>query len=125
MWPWTRKVKKQEPIVVSALTDGDDYSAVDSRGKAEELSRQGKLALIYLMPREAGGPDGSINTVYVPVRAKQEKERIDSSILEVARNGGDVHYRTNQSYKGASFVPAKITISVTGALNAEYVLRVW
>ena len=125
MWPWTRKVKSQDPIAVSAMTEGDDYSAVDSRSKAEELFRDGKLALIYLMPREAGGPDGALNTAYVPVRAKQEKERIDASILDVARRGGDVHYRANQSYNGSSFVPASITISVSGTLNAEYVLRVW
>ena len=59
MFGW---LKKKKPPA-----DGPDFSAIDSREKAEELFRRGELEMLFLMPLEFGGIDDPRNVVFVPV----------------------------------------------------------
>lgn len=58
MFGWFKK-KSPRP-------NGPDFSAIDSREKAEELFRRGEMEKLFLMPLEFGGTDDPRNTLYVP-----------------------------------------------------------
>ncbi|MBL0730739.1 DNA/RNA non-specific endonuclease [Piscinibacter sp. HJYY11] len=112
----------------TALTPGKtqvDYAHVDTRDKAQALHRSGKLQRAHLFPLAAGGQDAEVNVIYIPEKSANEKARIDSEILKMAASGATVRYSAKPVYKGNSFVPSQLVISVTGAQNTQYVVDIW
>jgi hypothetical protein len=69
--------KKQE----SKHQVGPDFSAVDTRTKAEEWVRRGDLVKLLLLPVEFGGLDDPRNTVFVPAAIVGIKAGIDQNII--------------------------------------------
>ena len=102
-----------------------DYAQADTRDKVQALHRSGKLQRVHLFPLAAGGQDAEINVIYIPEKSAAEKATIDSQILKLAADGAAVRYNARPIYKGNSFVPSQLVISVTGAQIAQYVVNIW
>jgi hypothetical protein len=102
-----------------------DYAQADTRDKVQALHRSGKLQRAYLFPLAAGGQDAEINVVYIPEKSAAEKAAIDSQILKLVAGGTAIRYSAKPVYKGNSFVPSQLVISVTGAQDAQYVVNIW
>lgn len=92
----------------SANDENLDLSFVDSRDKAVELAREGKLHKILLFPQEFGGQDVEQNVVYVPAGIPELKDQITSTLIKLVQDGSIDNLKVEPEYKGTSFVPAKI-----------------
>jgi hypothetical protein len=90
-----------------------DYSAVDSREKAEALYRAGKLERLFLFPLEFGGHEDPRNILYVPLGIAAIKQQIDGTVRQLVNDGAVTKYVAEPEYKGNSFIPCKIKISAT------------
>jgi hypothetical protein len=90
-----------------------DFSAVDSRRKAEALFNEGKLERLFLFPLEFGGKEIAQNTLYVPPGIAAIKQQIDSAIGEMVQQGTVTSYVAEPEYKGNSFIPSKIKIKTS------------
>lgn len=87
-----------------------DFSQVD-REAARALASQGVLAPLYMMPLRFGGEESERNRLYVPPAAVTLKDRCDDMVEELLRQGKVNGYTCTPEYKGASFVPSKITVA--------------
>ncbi len=118
MFNWRKGSKKP--------ATGPDFSAVDSKEKAEQLHRKGDLCKLLLLPTEFGGQDIPPNVVYVPEFAVQMKARIDNNIIfPLAQSGKISLYRAEPNYEGDSFIPSSITITASepGSFTAK--VAIW
>lgn len=103
-----------------------DFSAVDSREKAEELFRRGELEKVYLFPLEFGGPDEDVNVVYLPVGLGAMKTRIDMEVVQpLAEEGRITSYTATPEYQGRSFIPVSIRIRASDPGDFTYTLAIW
>ncbi len=101
-----------------SISDGPDYSSVDSQGKVDELLEQGVLEKLYLFPREFGGPDVPGNVCHVPAWATAMKSKIDHDIIQPRVAAGEfTQYTAKPVYEGKSFVPIAIDISAGPKAN--------
>lgn len=87
-----------------------DFSQVD-QAAARALANQGVLAPLYMMPLRFGGEESERNRLYVPPAAVALKDRYDDMVEELLRQEKVNGYTCTPEYKGASFVPAKITVA--------------
>lgn len=109
-----------------APASGPDYRHVDSRAKAEALSKRGELQKLLLLPSEFGGEDIPPNVVYVPPFAAALKQRIDSNtVAPMARNGQATQYSATPEYEGNSVIPSQIRISATNPGHFEGTVAIW
>ncbi|MEJ2407021.1 MAG: hypothetical protein P8171_22605 [Candidatus Thiodiazotropha sp.] len=90
-----------------------DYSGVDSREKAVELVKEGKLYKILLFPAEFGGEDIPQNVVFVPAGIPEIKDKITGTLMRFVQEGLIDNLQVNPEYKGNSFVPSKINIKTS------------
>jgi hypothetical protein len=104
---------------------GPDYSKVDSNEKAFELFQQNQLSKLYLMPLDCGGADSPMNTLFVPEFASQLKHSFDHIIIGLLEQGHQLRYSAKPEYDGASFVPNRITIQVSGDKSITETIHIW
>jgi hypothetical protein len=105
---------------------GPDFSALDSREKAEAAVREGKLEPLLLLPATFGGENVPQNVVYVPVGLAAAKASIDRGVIAAAVKAGNVRqYAASPEYQGKSFIPIRILIRAwdPGDLNVK--LNIW
>jgi len=118
MFDWFKK-KSPPPA-------GPDFSAIDSRAKAEELFRRGDLEKLYLMPLEFGGADIPENTLYVPVGIAGIKAGIDNNIVApLVEEGKITSYTATPEYQGKSFIPIAIRIVASDPGQFSSTINVW
>ena len=105
---------------------GPDFSALDSREKAEAAARQGDLVPVLLMPEEFGGEPVALNVVFVPAWVAEQKHRIDvGTILPLGESGKISRYSAQPAYKGESFVPSSITIRAYDPGEFTATIEIW
>ena len=105
---------------------GPDYSAVDSREKAQALVQRGELARILMMPAALGGPDVEPNALYVPPFVADIKSDVDNNIvLPLAQEGKIRHYQAAPQYEGNSFVPTAIVVTATDPGSFTQTIQIW
>ena len=105
---------------------GPDYSAIDSKEKAEALFRKGELQKLLLLPSEFGGEDIPPNVVFVPAFVVELKSSTDQNvIMPLAQEGKITRYSANPEYEGKSFVPAAINIVASEPESFTYKLAIW
>ncbi len=121
MFNWFKKKDNSK----SENGTGSDFSKIDSNKKAIELYKNGKLTKVHLMPLEFGGEDSAINILYVPEFAKMFKQRFDKMIEELLIEGKKLGYSAEPEYKGKSFIPSKLKISVTGDSEFTETINIW
>ena len=102
-----------------------DFSVIDSNGKAIELYNKGQLAKLFLMPLEFGGEDGPRNCLFAPEFAVELKSRVDSMIENLLIEGKQLSYSASPEYKGKSFIPSKLNITVTGDVQFKETIEIW
>lgn len=103
-----------------------DFSAVDSRDKAESLTLTGELEQLLLCPTEFGGTNSPGNILYVPRGFAAEKARIDLQIIApLIREGKLSRYSARPEYQGSSFVPAAIHIVASEPGSFAATIAVW
>lgn len=114
------RVKKLLLAIIRALgissvnaDTAQDYSNVDSREKAVELAKQGKLFKVLLFPSEFGGKDIPQNVVYVPEGIPEIKDQITGTLIRFVEEGLIDNLQVNPEYKGNSFVPSKINMNTS------------
>jgi hypothetical protein len=106
--------------------NGPDFSAIDSKAKAEDLFQKGELKKLFLMPLEFGGEDFGMNVVYVPEFAAEMKANIDSNIIKPLADQGKIkHYQALPQYQGNSFIPCAIKIVASEPGNFVNLIRIW
>jgi hypothetical protein len=77
------------------------------------------------VPLEFGGEDSPRNTLYVPEHVKVFKARFDAMVEKLLMNGKKIGYSVTPEYKGASFIPSKVIITVTGEVQFSETIEVW
>jgi len=102
-----------------------DFSQIDSNDKAIQLFKKGKLTEVHLMPLEFGGQDLPMNILYAPKFAKTAKHEFDKMIETFLIDGKKLSYSAEPEYKGKSFIPSKLHISVTGDLEFSETINIW
>ncbi|HYH81238.1 MAG TPA: hypothetical protein VEX86_15650 [Longimicrobium sp.] len=119
MFGWLKKKKSPPP-------NGPDFSAVDSREKAEALFRRGDLEKLFLMPPEFGGGDDAVNTLFVPMGVADVKAGIDQNVvLPLAEEGQITQYRAVPEYQGRSFIPIAIEIVASDPGQFSTTINIW
>ena len=118
---WFKKKKNSE----TEIKNGPDFSEIDSNEKAIDLYNKGELVKIHLMPIEFGGDDNPMNTLYAPEFAKEFKGRFDGMIEQMLIDGKQLSYSTSPKYKGNSFIPSQLIITVDGDVNFEETINIW
>ncbi|WP_103070399.1 hypothetical protein [Aquimarina sediminis] len=121
MFGWLKKSKSS----TSANRGKLDFSTIDSNEKAIELYEKGELVKMYLMPIVFGGQDNSLNTLYAPKFALGLKERFDKKIEKELMNGKRLSYSGTPKYKGKSFIPSKLVITVSGDSDFRKTIAIW
>ncbi|KAB1154255.1 hypothetical protein F7018_14895 [Tenacibaculum aiptasiae] len=121
MFKWFKKKKSAE----SKSSNGPDFNDIDSNDKAFNLFKKGELTKIHLIPVEFGGEDSNINTLYVPEFVSVLKMRFDQMIEDLLIEGKELSYSANPEYKGKSFIPSALKISVTGDSEFTEVIEIW
>jgi hypothetical protein len=102
-----------------------DYTNIDSKEKAIQLYQEKSLEKIYLMALDFGGDDSEVNIVYVPLTAKEQKERFDEKLVTWLMAGKELGLKVEPQYKGKSFIPSKLIMKVTGEENLTEVIEIW
>ena len=102
-----------------------DFSTIDSNEKAQALFAKGQLVKLYLMPLDFGGQDSSINTLFVPESANNQKNNFDSKIANMLESGIQIQYSAGPEYKGSSFIPSKLIINITGDKIITELIDIW
>jgi hypothetical protein len=106
--------------------NGPDFSAIDSREKAEALFRRGELEKLYLMPLDFGGTDDPHNVLYVPVGIAAIKEEIDANVIApLAEEGKITQYRAVPEYQGRSFIPIAIQVVASDPGEFSSTINIW
>ena len=106
--------------------EGPDFSAIDSRAKAQELFRRGDLERLFLMPLAFGGEDIPVNTLYVPVGVAAIKDGIDNNVIgPLAAEGKITKYTATPEYQGKSFVPIAIKIVASDPGEFSTTINIW
>ena len=121
MFKWFKKNDNSK----SENENGPDFSKIDSNKKVVELFKKGQLTEIHLMPLEFGGEDSPMNILYAPEFTKVFKQRFDKMIEELLIDGKELNYSIVPEYKGKSFIPSKLKISVTGDSEFFETINVW
>ena len=107
-------------------SDGPDFSAVDSRGKADELFQRGQLERLYLLPPEFGGDDNPSNVVYVPLGFAAVKHGIDVNIIRpLVAEGRVTRYVATPVYTGDSFIPIAIQVHASEPGSFSTTINIW
>lgn len=104
-----------------------DFSLITSLKAAEEACLHGDLIKILLLPAELGGRDIPENVVYVPPHVYEIKEHSTAELLSAVRMGMR-EVAVVPVYRGASVVPAKISITAARAQlqpGYEFDIGVW
>jgi len=115
--------KKKTPPPPSS---GPDFSAIDSRSKAEKLCRQGALEKLFLLPLEFGGQDVALNTLFVPPGLAAVKAGIDNNIIAPLVAAGKItQYQATPEYQGKSFIPIAIKIVAFEPGKFETTINIW
>jgi len=110
----------------SAPGDGPDFSAIDSRAKAEALSRRGELEKLFLIPIEFGGQDVPENVVFVPPFAAQAKAGLDSNVIKpLILDGKLTNYDVEPEYQGSSAIPIAITVHASDPGTFTATIDIW
>lgn len=118
MFGWLKK-KPPRP-------DGPDFSAIDSRKKAEALFRRGELEALFLMPLELGGIDDPRNVVFVPVGIAAVKAGIDQNVIAPLVEEGRVsRYAATPEYQGRSFIPIAIRVEASDPGQFSSTIDIW
>lgn len=105
---------------------GPDFSAIDSKAKAEVLFERGELQKVMLLPAEFGGQAVLTNLIYIPAFAAEQKASIDLNIVKPLVASGKVsRYKATPEYQGRSFIPVSIVITASepGSFSAR--IAVW
>jgi hypothetical protein len=102
-----------------------DYSDIDSNQKAEDLYKQGKLSILYLMPLEFGGEDSPVNILYAPEAAVEQKEKFDGHVEQLLEHDFNLSYSAEPEYKGNSFIPSRLVIRVGGDKEMTETIDIW
>ena len=118
---WFNKKKKED----SKDNYAPDFSDIDCQEKAIDLYDQKTLVKLYLMPLEFGGEDGPVNMVYTLEHVLAFKQSFDTIIENLLIEGKDLKYNVNLKYKGNSFIPSIITITVSGDVDFKETIHVW
>ena len=106
--------------------DGPDFSAIDSREKAEEMFRRGELEKLFLMPLEFGGGDDPHNTVFVPVGTAAVKAGIDQNVIApLVEEGKVTQYTATPEYQGRSFIPIAIRVVASDPGQFSSTINIW
>jgi hypothetical protein len=106
--------------------DGPDFSAIDSREKAEALFRRGELEKLFLLPPEFGGQDVPQNYLFVPQWVVNQKSGIDRNIiLPLVREGKVIDYRVTPEYQSSSFIPIAIHITASEPGEFTTTINIW
>jgi hypothetical protein len=103
------------------------FSSITSLKAAEDACREGRLMKTLLFPAELGGRDIPANVVYIPPDAWKMKGESTAELLDAVR-GGMRDVAVVPEYRGASFVPTKITITAAhSGMPHHYKLeiRIW
>lgn len=120
MFDW---FKRKTPGPPSA---GPDFSAIDSRSKAEKLCRKGDLEKVFLLPREFGGQDVPQNTLFVPLGLAGVKAGIDNNVIApLVAEGKITQYQATPEYQGKSFIPVAIKIVASNPGNFQTTINIW
>ena len=120
MFNWFKKKTNQE-LENKVI----DYSDIDSNEKALSFYKKGELSKIYLMPLEFGGQDIPMNSLYVPEFVQTFKERFDKMIEQLLIDGKNLSYSAEPEYKGKSFIPSNLIISVNGDSELKETINIW
>jgi len=104
---------------------GPDFPGTDSLEKAQQLYEQNVLAKLYLMPLEFGGQDAPHNTLYVPPVVRELKARFDTTVEELLEQDKKLSYSAEPEYKGRSFIPSKLHLSVRGDAELSQSIDIW
>lgn len=110
----------------SAVPNGPDFTAIDSRAKAERLLEVGELEKLFLLPAEFGGTEDPRNVVYVPRGFVAIKRDIDMNIIRPLVDSGKITgYQATPEYQGQSFIPiaVKIVASNPGSFTTD--INIW
>jgi len=110
----------------SAVPNGPDFTAIDSRAKADRLLEVGDLEKLFLLPVEFGGTDDPRNVVYVPRGFVEIKRGIDLNIIRpLVESRKITAYEATPEYQGESLVPIaiKIVASNPGSFNTD--INIW
>ena len=105
---------------------GPDFSDVDSLAKAKQLTAEGVLEALLLLPAKFGGSPAPENVVYVPAWFARQKDEFDSNIVGPLVAEGEVtRYRAVPQYQGSSFVPISIKIDAWDPARISADLILW
>lgn len=77
------------------------------------------------MPLEFGGQDVPMNALYVPEFAQVFKAKFDNMTEQLLIDGKKLGYSARPEYKGNSFIPSKLLITVTGDATIEETINIW
>ncbi|MFL5384941.1 MAG: hypothetical protein ACJ8GN_20675 [Longimicrobiaceae bacterium] len=103
-----------------------DFSAIDSREKAEELFRRGGLEKAFLFPLDFGGEDIAPNILYVPIGVAALKARIENEVIGPMVDKGEVtQYSARPEYQGRSVIPIAITIRAHDPGEFTCTIHIW
>ncbi len=105
--------------------NGPDFSEIDSNEKVIELFEKGELSKIYLMPLEFGGEESARNTLYVPEFVQVFKKQFDKIVEDLLVDGKKLSYEAEPEYKGRSFVPSKLKLTVSGDSELTETINIW
>jgi hypothetical protein len=87
-----------------------DFSNVTSNAIAVQLSEQGTLERLLMMPATLGGVDNPRNVVYVPPDASALHRQFTDTLIRSIQAGLINKMEVVPEYRGNSFVPCKIGI---------------
>ena len=109
-----------------SVTNGPDFSEIDTQAKAIELFNQGRLEKLYLLPPEFGGADRPENIVFVPPGIAAIKASTDLNVVgKLAAEGKVTRYNASPKYSGKSFIPISIEITASDPGNFNFNLAIW
>ena len=102
-----------------------DYMHIDSMDKLQKHFHYGDLVKILLMPKEFGGENSAHNMLYVTKAAMKEKQDFDQQILKIASGGKKLFYNINPEYKGKSYIPFNLHISIISDKTIDHTIHIW
>jgi len=103
-----------------------DYSAVDSRAKAQRLVEIGELVDLLMLPENFGGSRQPENIVFVPPRVADLKEHIDEDIVrQLVVEGKVTEYSVQPTYARGSLVPVGLTVTATNPSTFAQHIVIW
>ncbi len=102
-----------------------DFQDIDSSVKLQKYFHRGELVKILLMPREFGGQDTALNTLFVTESARNEKQDFDNKVLQIAGSGKKLFYNVSPEYKGRSMIASKLHLSIIGEASLDHTIHVW